>query len=313
VFAHGLAADLRPAFPKPYRADSTAHIFRMVSMPSPRPPLHPARLLRLSGIALLAVGCTDAPTPDGDAGVSVPAASSPNTIVQHLAAGHPVFGVFSGAMTREQGAAIVETRDADFVLYSMETGPFDVPGMQEYLAGMADGAAARGVTAQPVLLRTPPIHTDAEGTRAQVAEALAAGVDGIVFPHMTSGEEAALSVEFLAGDEAGLWPGVAHGELLDVLIIEDQEGIAHARDIMATPGLSIVFAGPGDLRRAYDGDMEAVENAIQTVLAACKEFDVPCGVTAGVADIAGRLEEGFRVIIVTEPDALAVGRAAAGR
>ena len=59
--------------------------------------------------------------------------------------------------------------------------------------------------------------------------------------------------------------------------------------------------------------MEAVENAIQTVLTACKEFDVVCGITAGVDDIADRLEQGFGMIIVTEPEAVAVGLAAAGR
>ena len=82
---------------------------------------------------------------------------------------------------------------------------------------------------------------------------------------------------------------------------------------MATPGLSVVFAGPGDLRRAYEGDMEAVENAIQAVLSACLEFEVPCGVTAGVDDIGMRLDQGFRVIIVTQEEALAAGRRHAGR
>ena len=75
----------------------------------------------------------------------------------------------------------------------------------------------------------------------------------------------------------------------------------------------MVSPGPGDLRRVYDGDMERVENAIQTVLAACLELEVPCGVTAGVEDIAERLEQGFRIIIVTEPEALAAGMAAAHR
>jgi 2-keto-3-deoxy-L-rhamnonate aldolase RhmA len=82
---------------------------------------------------------------------------------------------------------------------------------------------------------------------------------------------------------------------------------------VATRGVSVVFAGPGDLRRAYEGDMEAVENAIQTVLAACLAHDVPCGITAGVADIAERIEQGFRVFIVTDAEAIPVGRAAAGR
>jgi hypothetical protein len=59
--------------------------------------------------------------------------------------------------------------------------------------------------------------------------------------------------------------------------------------------------------------MVAVEGAIQTVLAACLEFDVPCGITAGVDDIGTRIEQGFRFFIVTQPEAIAVGRAAAGR
>ena len=96
-------------------------------------------------------------------------------------------------------------------------------------------------------------------------------------------------------------------------MIEDQTGIEIARDIVGAPGVGVAIPGPGDLRRAYEGDMEAVENAIQTVLAACKEFDVPCGITAGPDDITMRLEQGFEMIIVTRPEALAVGLQASGR
>jgi 2-keto-3-deoxy-L-rhamnonate aldolase RhmA len=101
--------------------------------------------------------------------------------------------------------------------------------------------------------------------------------------------------------------------VLNVILIEDQIGIERAREIVSAPGVGVAIPGPGDLGRAYEGDMEAVENAIQTVLAACAEFDVPCGITAGVDDIARRVEEGFMMIIVTQPEALAVGLAAAGR
>lgn len=59
--------------------------------------------------------------------------------------------------------------------------------------------------------------------------------------------------------------------------------------------------------------MEQVESAIQAVLAALLEFAVPCGVTAGTDDIVRRLDQGFRVVIVTETDALAVGREHASR
>ena len=143
-----------------------------------------------------------------------------------------------------------------------------------------------------------------------MSEALAAGVSAIVFPHVQSAEDARLAVTAMGPD---LWPGNASGVLVNMLIVEDLPGMERVDEIVSTPGVSVVFAGPGDLRRAYDGDMVAVESAIQTVLAACKVHEVPCGITAGVDDIAQRLEQGFRVIIVTELDAVAMGRTAVGR
>ena len=112
---------------------------------------------------------------------------------------------------------------------------------------------------------------------------------------------------------ADLWPVNPAGELVSFMLIENQTGIDNVREIVSTEGVSMVSPGPGDLRRVYDGDMVAVERAIQAVLAACKEFDVPCGVTAGPDDVEKRLDEGFRVIIATAPEAIAIGRRASGR
>jgi hypothetical protein len=63
----------------------------------------------------------------------------------------------------------------------------------------------------------------------------------------------------------------------------------------------------------YDMDAAAVESAIQSVLSTCKELGVACGITAGPADIEKRLKEGFRVFILTNLDALPIGRRAASR
>ena len=113
-------------------------------------------------------------------------------------------------------------------------------------------------------------------------------------------------------ERADVWPINPNGELVNMLLIENQEGIGHAREIVRTPGVSIAVPGPGDLRQAYQGDMEAVENAIQTVLAACKEFDVACGITANTNDIERRLSEGFRVIIA-DAEANRIGMGVSGR
>lgn len=231
-----------------------------------------------------------------------------NPIVELLASGQPVFGIFSGDHTAEQGTVMAQNRETDFVFYSLESGPFDLPTMRVYMDAMAENSGANAPA--PFALRIPPIRDGEDVARQRISQALEAGVDALVFPHMESAEQATAAV---AGMGTNVWPGDPDGVHVNMLIVEDQVGVGNVRAIAGTEGVSVVFAGPGDLRRAYDGDMEAVEHAIQTVLAACKAFDVPCGITAGVDDIAERLDQGFRVIIVTEPEALAVGKQAAGR
>ena len=230
------------------------------------------------------------------------------TIVGLLAAGQPVFGIFSGEHTAEQGAVMAQNRETDFVLYSLESGPFDMSAMVAYKESMDASSGAEA--ARPIVLRIPRIGDDKEAARDHVRQGLAAGAQAIVVPHLESAAQATLAVSAMGPDT---WPGNPGGHLISMPIVENKAGVANVREIVRTPGVGVIFAGPGDLRRAYERDMEAVENAIQTILAACKEFDVPCGITAGVDDIAGRLEQGFRVIIVTQPEALAVGREASGR
>ncbi|MDX1578418.1 MAG: aldolase/citrate lyase family protein, partial [Gemmatimonadota bacterium] len=230
-------------------------------------------------------------------------------IVRLLAEGEAVFGIFSGDHTPRAGAAMAENRETDFVFYSLESGPFDLDAMAAYAEAMEEAAGDRGT--HPLALRIPPIRDGADEARERVRLGLDAGVAAIVFPHVESAEDARIAVE--ATRASGLWPLDPDGPHVNMLIVEDRTGVENAPAIASTPGVSVVFAGPGDLSRAYDRDAEAVEEATQTILAACLEAGVPCGITAGADDIADRLEQGFRVIIVTEPEALAVGRDAAGR
>lgn len=267
-----------------------------------------------------------------------------NKIIRLLEEGEPVFGIFSGPKTAEQGERIVAT-GADFVFYSLERGPFDLATLQVYQQAMRR-AGGEGIGRElPVVLRIPPVRDGRQEARERAAAALDNGVFGIVFPHVVTPGEAEVAVSAMRyrnvedppegnrplGDGAGmapyfwnvssetyreradLWPLDPEGELVSMLLVEDRAGVRNAREIVGTKGVSIVFPGPGDLARAYEGDAEAVENAIQTVLAACKELDVPCGITAGVDDVAERLDQGFEVIIVLEPEAIDVGKRFAGR
>lgn len=247
-----------------------------------------------------AADATDAPV----------APATGNRIVELLAGGQAVFGIFADERTYEGGVEMAANRETDFVFYSLESGPFDIPTMVQYMRGLRDGAEEMSTDPHPLVLRIPPIRDGRDAARDHARQGLDAGVAALVYPHVETAEEAAIAV---SATGAGSWPGNPEGGVVNMLLIEDVVAVENARDIASTPGVSVVFPGPGDLRRAYEGDAEAIEGAIQAVLAACQEFDVPCGITAGVDDIAERLEQGFRVIIVTEPEALVVGREAAGR
>jgi hypothetical protein len=72
-------------------------------------------------------------------------------------------------------------------------------------------------------------------------------------------------------------------------------------------GIGVLFPGAGTLRGVFSTqdstgrrvvDQVKWEGAIQQVLSACKEFNVPCGYPAGEADIETRMKQGFTVFII---------------
>jgi 2-keto-3-deoxy-L-rhamnonate aldolase RhmA len=218
-----------------------------------------------------------------------------------LASDQLVLGLTSGPHTRDQGGAIVALQEVDYVFYSLESGPFDIPALEEYLEGMREAAERDPDLAPlPVLLRIPALRdVGDEATREHVRRGLAAGVDGIVFPHIENAEQAAQAVAAMGDDS---WPGNPAGSRINVLLIEDIEAVEGALDIARTPGVSMVGLGPSDLTRAYEGDMDLVEQAILTVLAACVEAGIPCSTTANQAILELRLDQGFRVFTLGQAE-----------
>ena len=130
-----------------------------------------------------------------------------NKIVALLEAGKPVFGIFSGPKTPESAMEIAKT-EADFVFYSMERGPFDVPGMQVYMQFMMDRArlAESGFNEQPILTRIPPIRDGRVEAQDRTKRLLDAGVYGVVFPHVETAEDAAWAVRSMRYRPQGARP-----------------------------------------------------------------------------------------------------------
>ncbi len=268
------------------------------------------------------------PGPAGDGIVRSPQVRP--SIIELWEDGKAVFGVFvpnerprSGrGMGRGQpplytsaGAARLARNPLyDFVFLNLELG-YDAGSVAAVAEGLRSGAAS----APPALLvRIPPVERDgAEAARGRVAEILAAGADGVVFPHVRSPDEAALAVSFMTGAGAEIWsPTNRDGTKISMIMIEDPESLARVAETAAVPGISILACGIGSLRGALGGDRDAAEAGNQEVLARATRAGVVDMITAGVEDVGQRIEQGFLALLMQGPgadEAIRMGRAAAGR
>jgi 4-hydroxy-2-oxoheptanedioate aldolase len=213
----------------------------------------------------------------------------------------------------------------------------------------AAGASAR---THPLTVKTAKISADPTLAKREIARQLDAGVSGIVFVDVESAAELQTGLEAMRFASHGgtrpdavgsapsywalseaqyraradLWPLNPQGELVSWVIVESREGLANLREIAAVPGIGVLFPGAGTLRGVFTTtnaagervlDEKAWENAIQQVLAACKEFEIPCGYPANAGDIEMRMQQGFSVFIMGwgEPgfEAVEIGRKRAGR
>jgi 4-hydroxy-2-oxoheptanedioate aldolase len=240
---------------------------------------------------------------------------------------------------------------------SMEGGvDRGLPAFTEFVKAMDEAAGPNrpryfGVT-HPLIVKTPKIATDPAKAIDNISRQLNVGASGIVFVEVESAEEvrqgrAAMRLKSKGGtrpDEVGmapahwgmseqeykqkadLWPLNPAGELVNWTIVESKEGLAHVREIAAVKGIGVLFPGAGTLRGVFSStnaagerqvDAAAHETAIQQVLAACKEFNVPCGYPANANDIQTRMEQGFSVFVINWGTAgfkaVEIGRNAAGR
>jgi 4-hydroxy-2-oxoheptanedioate aldolase len=124
-------------------------------------------------------------------------------------------------------------------------------------------------------------------------------------------------------ERADTWPLDPKGEIAAIAMIESAEGVKNIRAILReVRGVGAIFIGPNDLSTSlgYPGQMDhpETEKAIQQVLAACKEFDVPCGILVNKGNIEKRVREGFKYFVVAGTpgdmeEAVRIGRKAASR
>ena len=80
---------------------------------------------------------------------------SDSNLIGKLQSGDPVFGIFARPQTAEGGSIAGKNRDADFVFYSLESGPWDIPGLENFRQAMDNSDDG---SSHPITLRIPPIR-----------------------------------------------------------------------------------------------------------------------------------------------------------
>jgi len=314
----------------------------------------PRRTSLLTFAATLAAALTLAVSPSTAAAQDLRLNRTIETLERDL----PVFGLFTANLSL-QNARGLATSGLDFLFIDMEHSPADMETLRTFLLGMVDvrRVAQKG---SPQMDVTPLVRLPMNGRESPeflVKQALDVGAFGIVFPFIDDGEQARRAVSSMRypparnspyqeprgvrgsspanaawfwgvpdyGARADVWPLVPRGELLAVLQIESPDGVRNIQEIITTPGVGAIFVGPADLALNYGlpGNDPVVEEGIQTVLAACLQHDVPCGITTTSGSVERRLQEGFSFVTIgywndagisTEPgNALEIARRASGR
>lgn len=249
-------------------------------------------------------------------------------------------------------------KPVDFVFDGTMEGDFDraFPTFAEFMKGMAAVGIYETTPTphlhHPAIVKTHEIAPDPKLAAERIGRQLNLGVTGIMFVGVESADEvkaglAAMRFKSKGGtrsddvggapavwglsekdykDKADLWPLNPNGELVNWTIVESKDGLKHVREIAAVKGIGVLWPGAGTLRGVFTDtaggrrafNAEAWEAAIQQVLAACKEFNVPCGFPANTADVVdARLKQGFSVFVANWGDGgfkmVEAGRVASGR
>jgi 2-keto-3-deoxy-L-rhamnonate aldolase RhmA len=238
------------------------------------------------------------------------------TMRERLAAGETLVGTFlmlgSSAAAEACGLAGV-----DWVLVDLEHGI----GGEE--AALAQLQAARAARVHGLVRVAAP-------ERIRAGRALDLGAEGVMFPRITSIEEAEAAAGALRHSPGGLRgvagghrghsfgldfdPAAADARVLGIIQVEHPGAVEAAEEIAALDAADVLFVGPTDLSYAMgiprQLDHPDFRAAIQRVVAAAENAGKAAGImVSGPQGVAGAAADGFRMIAVTSELGLLVSAA----
>lgn len=257
-----------------------------------------------------------------------------NGVIAALESGKPAFVTFSGASP--ENAQAIGDANYDGVVFEMEHNPYDIRALRDSLQYMLSRKQIvdRGTLAPAVtpLVRIPP--NGGELNQWIAKQVLDSGVYGIVWPHVSTVEEARNAMVACRyprpkdaplyepagqrGDapaaaarywglsqqeyyrKADVWPLAPHGEVVVAIMCEEVRAVENLPDILEqVPGITAVIIGEGDLSQDLgfprQYDHPKVVEAMNRVLETCKRFNVVCGHPhVDTSNVERLLEQGYR-------------------
>lgn len=269
-----------------------------------------------------------------------------NGVIRALEEGKTAFVGF--APVDIETATALASSSYDGVAFEMEHAPMSTPALRDALQYMLDrrqilegGTLAPKVTP---MVRIPPNGNEMNQWIAK--QVLDIGVFGIIFPHVSTVEEARNAVGAcryprlpkaplydppgIRGDapvraarywglsqqeyyaRADVWPLAPQGEILVIIQCEEMRAIDNLPKILQeVPGVGVVLIGEGDLSQELGHPREyehpVVADAISTILKICQEHNVPCGHPHPDArNIERLIASGYRFLMPSAPRSFSV-------
>ncbi len=159
-------------------------------------------------------------------------------------------------------------------------------------------------TGLPLIAKTPDLE------RAAVAKLLETGIMGIQLPRTESRQDIITLQSYLKFPPLGTraiapgygssdyrqppnwrtWMEQQNADTVLVAHIETRVGYEHAEEIISTPGVDMVYLGPGDfsIEMGHPGDYDHpdVAGPMNEILSICQRYRVPFGTTASGVEAA---------------------------
>jgi 4-hydroxy-2-oxoheptanedioate aldolase len=260
-----------------------------------------------------------------------------NGVIRALEAGRPAFTCFS--VPEVDAAYALSVSKYDGVAWEMEHNPWDGRALRDCLQYLLNRAQiVKGGTLAPAV--TPMVRIPVNGVEKaqwQAKQALDLGCYGVIFPHISTVEEAYNAVGAcryprlssvkdyepagIRGDgphgavrywglsqqdyykKADVWPLAPEGEILAILQIEDMRGVDNLDAMLKeVPGIGCILIGEGDLGQELgiprQYEHPELLKQMKRVVDTCKKHNVIVGHPHVEAGNCERIiSEGYRFLM----------------